>query len=292
MNFEFKSVSFAIIASAYIVGCATSSLKKEPELVAFKLIRGTEVKLMLLEKLDSGGTEEGHRVPLVVCENVTDATGKILIAMGTPVSGEITQSRAAGALSSVMNSPARLRMKLNPIEQVGGKQIEMLGLLDAEDTDFGFTGDTISSPIANAISHSTYDDSAKKEALAAITEMIEGSKSLEELKVQLSDDQKLNDLLRQFGYSQTEQIIGKQKSAADGINRIATTLDSLRRGNISALSGGEATLVLAAIEELGGLASEVGDKIRGIFKGRNIRPAIGSRITVFVAEDSEVLIRG
>jgi|CXWL01.1.fsa_nt_gi hypothetical protein len=291
MNSRFKSLTIASLASMFIMGCGRSDSANESKTVAVTLNRGTEIKLMLLEKLDSGGSEEGHRVPFVVCENVTDSTGKIVIPMGTPVSGEITQSRAAGALSSVINSPARLRMKLNPIEQNGGKQIVLLGLLDSEDTDFGFTRETMSSPPANQLPDSSYEDLSKKAVLAAITEIIEGSKSLEQLKLELSNDQKLNDLLGQLGYAQTEQIIAKQKSAADGINRVATTLDSLRRGNLSALSGGEATLVLAAIEELGGLASEVGDKIRGIFKGRNIRPAIGTRITVFVADDTEVLIR-
>ncbi len=292
MNLGYKTFWVGLLGFALVAGCNEPSPPDEPKLLAVKVVRGTEVKLMLLEKLDSGGTEVGHHAPFVLCEDVKDATGKVLIPIGTPIRGVITQSRAAGALSAVMNSPARLRMKIFPIELAGGSKIELAGQLDSEDSDFGFTGDSISSPSANVVSDSTYEDVAKKEALAAITEIIEGSKTLEQLKAELSDDQKLNNLLHQFGYSQTEQIIGKQKSAAEGINRIAATLDSLRRGNISALSGGEATLVLAAIEELGGLASEVGDKIRGIFKGRNIRPSIGSRISVFVANDTDVLIRG
>src|SRR5688572_26788030 len=73
--------------------------------------KGAPVALVLAKQLNAGEAKEGEFVPLLVFEDVKIA-GRTAIPKGTLAEGEVTWSRSEGTLSGLVNTPARLEIKL------------------------------------------------------------------------------------------------------------------------------------------------------------------------------------
>lgn len=77
--------------------------------------KGTDVKLVFAQKVDSRKAKEGDKVMLKVADNVM-VNGKTILAAGTPVSGVIENVTKRDHFGK----NASIRLALNPIQTKGG----------------------------------------------------------------------------------------------------------------------------------------------------------------------------
>jgi hypothetical protein len=68
------------------------------EVRAFTIRRGTKVKVILSEEVNSGRAKRGDRVHFLTAEAVRSAEGQLLLPAGTPATGTVTDARRAGKL--------------------------------------------------------------------------------------------------------------------------------------------------------------------------------------------------
>lgn len=96
------------------------------------LPRGTEIRLILLKDLNSGGSVINEEVPFSVAEDVVVA-GKVILPEGTIIAGVVKQVRREGALSAtVFDKPARLAVEFDTVEDVDGNKIDLKARLNGK----------------------------------------------------------------------------------------------------------------------------------------------------------------
>lgn len=84
-----------------------------------------------------------------------------------------------------------------------------------------------------------------------------------------------------------QQMMEAGESGRKGLDRVLGLVDDLRHGRLG-MADAELSLGLAALEELGSLAGQVTGTLKGIFKGRNIRAHIGTRVKVVTTDSVTV----
>jgi hypothetical protein len=86
--------SIALLGAVLTAGSAPASWAQSG---AGELNPQTEVRLHIVDRLQSGVSRQGDRINFRVDADVQDAAGNILIRGGTPAYGSVTQSKGSGA---------------------------------------------------------------------------------------------------------------------------------------------------------------------------------------------------
>lgn len=261
-------VAVFLFVAALFAGCAP------PEPPA-TLEEGTELQLMLLTELASGEAKLGEEVALLVTENVTSVDNRILIPRGAVAYGRVAWSRSAGALSKFVNEPARLAINIDRTTGIDGKTVFLRAMKTDDGEPFHFTGaNTGTVRASEALTKYLNDPEAKKEVEALLSGLKGGEMGSAESVAKIAEDLKLKS---------TEQL-AKQHSLKD----LEYTIGRISAGDLTRVATGDPTVVIQAITELAGLRFAVGDRISGIFKGRNIRAYPGTVLSAYVAETKKV----
>lgn len=285
-----RRIFLLLPVAAAIAGCqGARSNSQDPKLESARLEKNQAVELMLLAPIESGDCPKGMIVDLAVAKDVVSRDGTVILPVGTHMTGEITWSRAAGAVSALINQPARLAMRVRPTRLATGEELKWIADPDAkEPEEFEFTlenvgGNTVAPQVESALA-----DARKKALLEELSRAIESGAASEELEKLLSEDPTVGGLMGELGYAKANEFMANGKEAERGFRRLLNSANDLRSGNLGALSSGELSLAMAAIEEIGGLANQVTGVLKGIFKGRNIRAKVGQRLTVYASDAVDV----
>ena len=273
----------ALAALTLVAGCGkkaegTAAVQVPPKTLAV----GTPVKLTLLDTLDSGGSDDGSRVALMVAEDVL-VGGEVVVRRGAPAEAVVAYSRAAGTLSALANTPARLSIRLERTWAVDGSEIALSAELDPEEP-YAFTREnTGRAGRAATLPEGTEAEDAKK-LLEAVAENLEQGRS-----VDMRDEataKALSDAAGSLGMGATERLIKQGE-----ISKASSLLDQVRQGgSAAALVNGAALPTVAAALELVQWAGDVGSRMSRMLKGRNIKAHLGTPVPAVTAK--EAVVRG
>jgi hypothetical protein len=115
-----------ILVALLIVAVSSSAVSQS-------LPRGTEVRVMLLKQLNSGGSVLNEDVPLMVIEDVK-VGGRTVIREGTLTVAKVKQVRREGAFSAtVFDKPARLAISVMALRDVRGNELKLAAKMNGKD---------------------------------------------------------------------------------------------------------------------------------------------------------------
>lgn len=258
----------------------------EPKPVAFKLQKGQPVELMLAKRLDAGACKEGDYAPLVLAEDLLDSSGTVVLTKGAVVDAEVSWSRSEGTLSGVMGQPARLEIRLKPLKIDGTQSVPLTAEAEKTDEPFAFNRSNTGLPGTNSEKlEELLKDEINRQTLEQVAKMFDGE------EVDLGSDQAKASLQRiasELGLNETRQLV--EKGSSDW-QRVGDSVKKLQSGSLLSLATGDGALALGAVMELANLAGDVGGKLADSLKGRTIRAFPGTRLTVYVAEESSGTIK-
>ncbi|MBV6458091.1 MAG: hypothetical protein HONBIEJF_01214 [Fimbriimonadaceae bacterium] len=233
---------------------------------------GTRVPVMLMNKLASGDSKVGETGVFLVTEDIKDAAGHTVIPQGAIVTATVVQSRSAGAVSALLNEPARLVIEFGELRSSDATaKVETRSKKPGE---LQLTADNTGLPDLATDIGEVWDDPETRQGLQELARVVlegrvpgaEAAKLMEHAAERL----KLN--------STADAIRG------NNLDTLARVGDSLASGSLSVATG-DVMATAAALQELLGLAGAVSSRLEGIFKGRNVRAYPGTEFEVFLAED-------
>jgi hypothetical protein len=238
-------------------------------LIPFAATAQTEVPLLLLTELSSGGSDEGKRIAFLVTQDVKGANDNVLIPKGSIAYGKVVWSRAAGAVSKFLNEPARLAISLETVAGADDKPITLVANGADEKGVFHFHGGNTGIQRASDAVEEVLNDPEAKKALEAMLGGLIG---------------------KEMGSNEVVALLAKRLSLANiaklievnSLGDLVGTFKSIAAGEITRIGTAHAGLVIEAITELTGLRKSVGDRIAGLFKGRNIRAYPGTPIVAII----------
>lgn len=258
---------------------------KPQELV---LAAGTPVSLIVLEPLSSGGSEVGEKVKLMVSEDVK--VGKdVAIPRGTEATGEVTRSRSGSVLGSVSNQPARLEIKLIEME-VNGKSVK---IRSAGGEVHAFTqANTVGKQSSENLDAALKDPEKRKTLEELASKVKDGEKGLSITDLAGVDFKGLNET---FTLPETDEFLSHiqktrigskdEEKTADAVERI---FGGLASGNLGDVVGLDRVLAAKALGEISNLGRKADQKLRGIFKGRNIWVEIGTPVQAKISSQTKI----
>lgn len=261
-----------------LMGCGASkpqSARNTPIVIP----AGHEISVMLLTPLESGGTPKGEVATFVVASDVM-VGDRIAVPQGTQVKAIVTNSRGAGAMSSMLNQPARLAIEFEPIN-LGSVSIPLENPDKKGSAVYTFSRENTGIP-ANSFLASALQDDNKRAALSELADLVENA-SADGSRI---DDRRLREMVDELNLSHVKSMLDASDAAGAKSDELAGVLRALRTG--ATLSTGDIGLALGAIEELGGVAGEVTGTLKGIFKGRNIRAHVGTKVRLLVPSDVHI----
>lgn len=281
---RFAAFAFVVLLGLWGCGSPASDVDQpESKSVSIKLPAGAEVKLLLLTKLEAGQAKKGDEVPFLVANDVLDPAGNVAVARGTLVKGIVEWSRSEGTLSSMMNQPARLTVALRPLALESGFSAGLATQTDDEsNTIVEFTRENTTPKKLSSEDRIDTDEEAK--LLAEALDRAFGGEELAQVLTEADKDQLLKDIASRYGLSETRAYV---EGSRGSVNALSETLQSLQRGGVSGLSGGEVALAVAAISELADFAGSVGSRLSRSLKGRTIRAYPGTRVKVYTTSPIE-----
>ena len=229
----------------------------------------TEVPLLLLTELSSGGSGEGQRVAFMVTKDVTGADAAVIVPKGSIAYGKVVWSRSAGAISKFLNEPARLAISIDSTSAADGSPIALVASGADEKGVFHLTGgNTGIERASNAIEEVLADPDAKK----ALEVMLGGL---------IGNEMGGNDVVKLLANRLSLSSIAKLVDA-NSLGDLVGAFKSIASGELKRIGSAHAGLVIEAIAELSGLRKSVGDRISGLFKGRNIRAFPGTPVVAYI----------
>ena len=249
-----------------------------------RLTAGTPIQLIVLEPLSSGGSEVGESVKLIVAEDVK--IGKdVVIRKGTEATGKVSKSRSGSLVGAFSNQPARLEMTL--VEVVVGKQ--KVPIRSTAGEVYAFTQANTVRKTNEADLDAALKDPEKRAMLEEIAKKLGGDSDVSVTDLVGLDLKGMNDT---FDLPETDSFLdhlsgvrpGKQEGeeAPESVERV---LSGLVSGSVTDIVGIDRVLAARALGEISNLGRKADQKIRGIFKGRNIWVEIGTPVSAKVAKD-------
>lgn len=294
MNGMRSLLGLAVVSVALLgVGCGPEEAAKSPVPEAPKVAmvaKGTPVEFMMMAPVESGDCKPGTLIPMIVADDVK-VDGYVVIPSGTSVFAEVSKSRAAGALSAMLNEPARLEVKFQPIEADGYTISFSADGAKEEPIDYAFTRDNTGKPETGEPLDAALKNAATRKLLEELSDALETGRTPDDLAARIAGDAEVGRLLDQMALGRAKEMVSKEESPEKGYRRLLDVTNTLREGDLSKLAGADVALAIAAVEEIGGLANRVNGTLKGIFKGRNIRAHIGTRVRAYVHEDVQVPLK-
>ncbi len=267
-----------MVSVLLVVGCKSSNTGPgSPQTSVVTLPGGTSVPLRLATSLHAGREKEGNHVLLVVDQDVL-SNGIVVVPKGTVVMGSISQSRSEGTLSSLMNQPARLAVKV-PVLTVQGSDVA----LELEKGD-EFEFDRANTSVASIDLKRQLEDPKSRELLVQLVQSLDSANVSAALEG--TAEESLREVAESCGLTELAKASSLQKDS------VRTMLDSLStpQGIARLASGGDLELALQATSQLIRLGESAADRLGKSLKGRTIRAPIGMRIEARTAAPLTVKI--
>ena len=273
----------ALLACAFAV---TASIAQERpyELRSRMLPRGTEIKLVLLKELNSGGSVVGEEVPFLVSEDVV-VLGKVVIAEGTVATGRVKQARREGALSAMLyDRPARLAVELEQTWDVDGRMVPLSAKLNGNDQkllQFNRANTKIPLPgdreTANALK-----TPAKRKVMEMLVDSLKGSRSIADVKDN-AERQLIMDVARALKLHNTVELLLNNR-----ILDLVSLGAKLSNPGIATFYAaraafGAAQITFRAAKEVAHIATHFPGFLSRKFGGRNINAALGLEISALAS---------
>jgi hypothetical protein len=245
--------------------------------VTAKVPAGTRLPVMLMTKLASGDTKAGETAVFLVTEPIRSPNGHVVIPQGSLVTAKVTKSRAAGALSSLLNEPARLIIEFERLN-ANGRTAEVATSAQGE-RQLELTADNTGVPRVAGNFARLWDEPEARQALQELANVVLDGKPASK-----ESSEMLERVAQKLELRSTVDAIREEN--LDVVARIGSTLAS----GSTAVATGDILSSAAALQELVGLAGLVSSRLEGIFKGRNVRAYPGTTYEVFLQEDYTVSI--
>ena len=256
-----------LLALLFLAGChrtpePTPVVATPPPPRTVALAAGTPVKLVLLDELTSGGSDQGQTVHLALAEGIDG-----LIAM-SHATATVSTSRTEGTLGAFMNRPARLNLTLGSVAGPDGTMIPLSAdPKEPKDVELN-RGNTGRPDVAQREPEET--DVAVGTTVQGLIETGESGGL---------DPKQVGDLARKLGMVQTARL-----ADAGRLGDAQRLVQTIRQGGtVAGIAGGG---TVAAAMELVGLAGDVGHRLGRSLGGRNIRAYPGTIIPAYVARDT------
>lgn len=274
-----RLVALAIVVTAAGCGQPEPVAQTPPPPQFAEVPAGTEIQLQLLDSISSGDPE-GAGVPLVVAEDVRDRKGNVVVRRGSVFEGKIENSRSAGALSGLMNEPARLSISIPDLKAADGTTIAVR--LNEEDEPLHFGREETAKYAATSKLEGAMNEEAVARLLRQLAEDMEEGRT-PNLESE-SGKELLGEVARALNLQDTAELL-REDRASD----IEKAIRAVKGGSmLDIASGGTAGSALGAAYEVINVAEEVRDRVAGVFKGRNIRAYAGMPVTAWTKEDVRV----
>lgn len=243
---------------------------------------GTEIRFVLLQELNSGGSIVGREVALAVAEDVI-VGGKVVISEGTLAVAKVKQARREGALSATMfDKPARLAIELSHTYDVHGRRIPLKARLNGKDQKlFSFNRDNTKIPrLADRRTEEALKQPETRRAMEVLVEAIRGVRTEQDLLRNIQRATIL-EVARALRLANTVDLLLSNR-LVDLINLGAV----LSKPGFAAILGaraavGTVNIVLRSAREIVQIGSHFPGFLSRKFGGRNINAAIGLEFSAF-----------
>lgn len=239
---------------------------------------GTSVELMLLDKLESGGSKEGEIVSFMVAKDVLAPDGTRVIPKGSRGEAKVSWSRGEGLLSAVSNKPARLAIELNKVT-VDGISVA----IEAEPGDKKYEFNRANTGGQDLIQRlqDVYSKPEEKEKINKLADTLKRGPNLSDS----SDREEISKVAKDLGLNALSDALSTDRykelqGAVDGLGNQA--------GDLRKLSG--SNLLIAALEYRT-LFSGVTGTVGNMLKGRQIRAYPGTLIKVQTSSEQKLSAR-
>ncbi|CAN5397318.1 hypothetical protein BH11ARM1_BH11ARM1_05000 [soil metagenome] len=281
-----KRAFLILLPCLVLIGCSANQPAAPAIIIPLSVMAlpGTTVKAIILSELTSGGSSQGEKVPMMVSEDVHDTSGHVIIAKGSPLEGEVTWSRSEGTLGSMMNKPARLKIKFKTVKAVDGSLIQ-LGA-DSEDKEFEFNRENTGMVQASAAVQNLEDTKDHQLVITSLQSFFANGNSSELEKPEIQAE--LAKMADQLGMPQTANL-----AKEDQIGKLTNLMTQIKSGaNMSSMSGDGGSALRGAAMELIGVVGQLGSKLDRTLGGRNIRAYVGTPVEAKIETSSQVKIIG
>jgi hypothetical protein len=196
---------------------------------------------------------------------------RVLVPRGAVAYGRVAWSRAAGAVSKFLNEPARLAISIDRTVSTDGKTVYLRATNTKDNEPFHFTGENTGVERASEELEKVLADETSKKALEEMLGGLSGK------------DMGSSDIIAALA-GRLNLNATKQLAEANSLKDLVGVLKGIAAGQVTRVATGHALLIIDSIGELAGIRKSVGDRISGLFKGRNIKAFPGTPVTAYVAE--------
>lgn len=244
--------------------------------------RGTEIKLVLLKDLNSGGSMVGEEVPFMVARDIV-VGNRVVVPEGTLVAGTVKQARREGALSAIMwDKPARLAVEFGIIEDIDGNRVVLKTKLNGSQQHlYQFNRDNTKIPKRDDETEGIYRTSDGLKVSQILMDTVRGARSIGDLQdgvetalvMEVARKLKLYnvvDLLRHKKF--LDVVLFAAKLSTPGLQTLLGAQAAL----------GAAKTTYRAYKEISYVATHFPNFLSRKFGGRNINAPMGVELSVFV----------
>lgn len=249
-----------------------------------QLPRGTEIRLILLKELNSGGSVVGEEVPFLVAEDVI-VRGKLVIREGTVATGRVKQARREGALSAMLfDRPARLAVELEQTWDVDGRMVPLSARLNGKEQRlYHFNRDNTKIPLPeDNETRNALKTPEKRKVLEMLVDTLKGSTSIADVKDN-AERKLIMEVARALRLHNTVELLLNNR-----ILDLVSLGAKLSNPGIATYYAaraafGAAQLTFRAAKEVAHIATHFPGFLSRKFGGRNINAALGLEISALAS---------
>lgn len=249
-----------------------------------QLPRGTEIRLILLKELNSGGSVVGEEVPFLVAEDVI-VRGKLVIREGTVATGRVKQARREGALSAMLyDRPARLAVELEQTWDVDGRMVPLSARLNGKEQRlYHFNRDNTKIPLPeDNETRNALKTPEKRKVLEMLVDTLKGSTSIADVKDN-AERKLIMEVARALRLNNTVELLLNNR-----ILDLVSLGAKLSNPGIATYYAaraafGAAQLTFRAAKEVAHIATHLPGFLSRKFGGRNINAALGLEISALAS---------
>lgn len=273
-----------LVFIASLCGCQSTETVAETaiaevEVAPVMVPAGTDVRMLLLQSVSSGGTRVGSKVQFVVADDVV-VDGEVVVPMGSMAYGVIERSRGSTAATTMINQPARLDIKIEELVRVDGERVALA--VDLENPDEALDMREVRGRSAEPLRGEFVK--AEEDALRMLAQALDSGEGFDGLLENVNREA-LSSAARKMGYRSLQELAQPRTGGSDGFVQLIDLLDQAQSAMANPIIPSEAILMLRAVEEISRFAGGIDRWLRGTFKGRNIAHPIGTEVTVKIADD-------
>lgn|GEM_PF-5712919 len=255
-----------------LVGCRTPMtppvVRELPKVERISLGAHTLVRLVLLERLESGISKEGTTFHFAVLQDVKGSNGKVAIEAGTVGQGRVDWSRRGDIGATLIRQPARLAITLGNVKAIEGSEIT-LGIPNDK-----VLGEQLGRLEFNAENTKVAGEWKVPEELSR--EDQEALELVELLGMRAFEDQDVKRNLRKLSESLGDQTVEDLQSSAKKLTELR--LDKVTPGEI------------AGLVELSGIADRAFDRLGKMLKARQVVAPVGTEIRATVVGSYSLIL--